>query len=71
MWNKFPDVMPPDNPNTENFGVEYEVKYILPNRKIENTITEWLWTNEWNLIYPVIEWKEYRKILPFNNPNKH
>lgn len=42
MWNKFPDVMPPDNPDTEDFGVEYEVKYTLPNGKIENTITEWL-----------------------------
>lgn len=42
MWNKFPNT-PPDIPETENFGIDYEVKYKLPNGKIETTITEWLW----------------------------
>lgn len=42
MWNKFPNT-PPDIPETEDFGIDYEVKYKLPNGKIETTITEWLW----------------------------
>ncbi|MFR4368944.1 MAG: hypothetical protein ACLT4F_09205 [Clostridia bacterium] len=41
MWNKFPNT-PPDIPETEDFGIDYEVKYKLPNGKIETTITEWL-----------------------------
>lgn len=47
MWNKFPNT-PPDIPETENFGIDYEVKYKLPNGKIETTITEWLWEKKWN-----------------------
>lgn len=39
MWNKFPDTIPPDIPETEDFGVDYEVKYRLPNGKIETTLT--------------------------------
>ncbi len=54
MWNKFPDTIPPDIPEIENFGIDYEVKYALPNGKIETTITEWLWEKKWNCIYPVI-----------------
>lgn len=42
MWNKFPNT-PPNIPETEDFGIDYEVKYNLPNGKIETTITEWLW----------------------------
>ena len=52
MWNKFPDTIPPNIPETENFGIDYEVKYVLPNGKIETTITEWLWEKKWNCIYP-------------------
>lgn len=42
MWNKFPNT-PPNIPETEDFGIDYEIKYKLPNGKIETTITEWLW----------------------------
>lgn len=67
MWNKFPDIMPPEIPETEDFGVNYEVKYKSPNGKIETTVTEWLWEKEWNCVYPVIAWREYSPIIPFNS----
>lgn len=67
MWYKYPDITPPDNPDSEDFGVDYEVKCRLPNGKIEITTAEWLWTNEWNIIYPVIAWKEYKQIIPFRH----
>ena len=52
-WNNFPETSPPDITETEDFGVEYEVKYRLPNGKIETIETEWLWDKTWNIIYPV------------------
>ena len=64
-WNKFPETSPPDIPETENFGVEYEVKYRLPNGKIEIIETEWLWDKTWNIIYPVIAWRNYNQIIEF------
>ena len=69
MWNKFPDLTPPDNPDSENFGTDYDVKYRLPNGKIEITTTEWLCSNEWNIIYPVTAWKGHKQILPFVHRN--
>lgn len=68
MWNKFPNT-PPNIPETEDFGIDYEVKYNLPNGKIETTITEWLWEKKWNCIYPVIAWREYSPIIPFRHWN--
>lgn len=68
-WNRFPDVVPPNIPESEDFGVDYEVKYRLPNGQIETTITEWLWEKEWNCIYPVIAWREENKIVEFPNNN--
>ena len=69
MWNKFPETMPPDIPKTENFGIDYEVKYKLPNGKIKTTISEWLWEKKWNCIYPVIALREYSPIIPFRHWN--
>lgn len=66
-WNKYPDVTPPDIPDDEDFGIEYEVKYRLPNGKIEITETEWLWEKKWNLIYPVVAWRECQLVIPFFN----
>lgn len=68
-WNRFPDVMPPNIPGTEDFGVDYEVQYRLPNGQIETTVTEWLWEKEWNCIYPVVAWREENKIVEFPNNN--
>ena len=64
-WNNFPETSPPDIPETEDFGVEYEVKYRLPNGKIEIIETEWLWDKTWNIIYPVIAWRNYNQIIEF------
>ena len=66
MWYKFPEVVPPDIPESEDFGVEYEVKYQLPNGVIESTVTEWLWERTWNCIYPVIAWREYNPVVSFD-----
>ena len=66
MWNKYPNITPPDIPETEDFGVEYEVKYKLPNGCVKSTITEWLWENQCNCIYPVIAWRECKTIIPFS-----
>ena len=49
----------------EDFGVEYEVRYRLPNGIIETMVTEWLWEKRWNCIYPVIQWREYNPIIVF------
>ncbi len=65
MWIKCKDKLPPDIPENEDFGVEYEVRYILPNGKVETMITEWLWEKKWNCIYPVIAWREYNSIIRF------
>ena len=53
-WNAYPNNTPPDIPQDENFGIEYEVKYRLPDGTIKTDITEWLWDRTWNCIYPVI-----------------
>jgi len=66
MWHKFPEVVPSDIPESEDFGVEYEVKYQLPNGVIESTVTEWLWERAWNCIYPVIAWREYNPVVSFD-----
>lgn len=50
MWNKFPNT-PPNIPETEDFGIDYEVKYNLPNGKIETTITEWLWEKKNGIVF--------------------
>ena len=68
-WNRFPDVVPPEISESEDFGVDYEVKYRLPNGQIETTITEWLWEKEWNCIYPVVAWREENKIVEFSYNN--
>lgn len=65
MWHSYPKEMPPAIPENENFGIEYEIQYKLPNGKIKTDITEWLWEKEWNCIYPVIKWKEYNPIIKF------
>ena len=31
MWHLYPNEIPPDIPENEDFGVEYEVRYRLPN----------------------------------------
>ena len=41
-WNIYPNKIPPDVPKNEDFGVEYEVRYRLPNGIIETMVTEWL-----------------------------
>ena len=41
-WNRFPDNIPPDVPEEEDFGVEYVIQYLLPNGKTQTTIAEWL-----------------------------
>ena len=64
-WHKYPEIAPPDIPESENFGIEYDVKYKLPNGRIETTTTEWLYDKTWNCIYPVIAWKEHQVIIPF------
>ena len=43
----------------------YEVRYRLPNGKVEAMITEWLWERQWNCIYPVIQWRNYNPIIKF------
>ena len=43
MWHLYPNETPPDIPEDEDFGVEYEVRYRLPNGKVKTMITEWLW----------------------------
>ena len=63
-WNNFPEISP-NIPEAEDFGVEYEVKYRLPNGKIETIETEWLWDKTWNIIYPVIAWRNYNQIIEF------
>ena len=68
-WNAYPSNTPPDIPQDENFGIEYEVKYRLPDGTIKTDITEWLWDRTWNCIYPVIAWKEYDKIIHFAKEN--
>lgn len=65
MWFKCEDRLPPDIPEDESFGVEYEIKYKLPNGKIEKTVTEWLYDKTWNCCYPVIAWRDYNKIIAF------
>ena len=67
MWHLYPNEIPPDIPEYEDFGVEYEVRYRLPNGKIKTTITEWLWERQWNCIYPVIQWRSYNPIIKFPN----
>ena len=42
MWHLYPNETPPDIPEDEYFGVEYEVRYRLPNGKVKVMITEWL-----------------------------
>ena len=69
MWIKCEDRLPPDIPEDEDFGVEYEIKYVLPNGKIEKTITEWLYERIWNCRYTVIARREYNKIIPFSCKN--
>ena len=54
MWHLYPNETPPDIPKDEDFGVEYEVRYRLPNGKVKTMITEWLWERQWNCIYLVI-----------------
>lgn len=39
----YPDIKPADIPETEDFGIEYEMKYKMPNGEIKTMITEWLW----------------------------
>ena len=65
MWHLYPNEIPPDIPEDEDFGVEYEVRYRLPNGKIKTMITEWLWEKQWNCIYPVIQWRSYNPIIKF------
>ena len=36
MWHLYPNETPPDIPEDEDFGVEYEVRYKLPNGKNKN-----------------------------------
>ena len=46
MWHLYPNETPPDIPEDEDFGVEYEVRYRLPNGKVKTMITEWLWERQ-------------------------
>lgn len=65
MWINCKTQLPPPIPDEDDFGIEYEIEYRLPNGKTEKTITEWLYDNTWNCIYPVIRWKEVQKVIPF------
>lgn len=65
MWHKYPEEIPPDIPPNENFGIDYEIRYRLPDGKIETCVTEWLWEREWNCIFPVTQWREYNPIIGF------
>ena len=62
-WIPYPDTIPPDIPENEDFGVEYEILYKLPTGETEMTITEWLWEKKWNCIYPVVAWRVYNNII--------
>lgn len=37
-WNTYPNNTPPDIPQDENFGIEYEVKYKLPDGTIKRIL---------------------------------
>lgn len=71
-WNRYPDIVPPDVPKSEDFGIDYEIKYRLPNGTIATTTTEWLVERKWNLRYPyeVIAWREENKIIQFPGKNQ-
>ena len=57
-WHKATE-NPPDIPEDENFGVDYQVKCFNPESgAVETFETEWLWEKEWNCIYPIIAWRE-------------
>lgn len=68
MWHKSYE-KPPDVPETENFGIEYEVQYRDFNGQINVIETEWLTDKTWNCHYPVIAWREINKIVPFAKDN--
>ena len=69
-WILCKDRLPEDIPEKESFGVDYEVKYIDTNGQINQMETEWLWTREWNCIYPVVAWRPIKKIIPFSKKKK-
>ena len=64
-WIKCQDKLPPDIPEDNDFGVEYEIKYISESGEVKTAITEWLWEREWNWILPVIAWREYIPVVDF------
>ena len=70
-WNRFPDNIPPDVPEEEDFGVEYVIQYLLPNGKTQTTIAEWLPEKSWNCIYPVLAWHEYAPVSAYDPPVLH
>ena len=70
-WNRFPDNIPPDVPEEEDFGVEYVIQYLLPNGKTQTTIAEWLPEKSWNCIYPVLAWHEYAPVSAHDPPVLH
>lgn len=69
-WNNYPALTPPDVPQNETFGMDYEVKFRLPNGATNTTITEWLYEKQWNCIYPVIAWRKYNAVIPFQKKFK-
>ena len=70
-WNRFPDNIPPDVPEEDDFGVEYVIQYLLPNGKTQTTIAEWLPEKSWNCIYPVLAWHEYAPVSAYDPPVLH
>ena len=68
VWHDALKESPPDIPEDEDFGVEYEIMYRLPNGELVMTIVEWLWEKQWNCKYPVVKWREYNPVIEF--PNK-
>lgn len=65
-WIQCKEKLPPDSP--DDFGVEYEIKYISESGKVKIAETEWLWDRTWNWTLPVIAWREY---IPIVNISKH
>lgn len=69
LWNKCKDKLPPDIPKNNDFGIEYEIKYISESGKIETEITEWLWDRTWNWTLPVVAWRECMPVVNFMKGN--
>lgn len=69
-WIKCTDRLPPDCPVEDEFETEYEIKYLQTDGLVGIDVTEWREERSWNCMYPVIAWREYRVIIPFDRDYK-